>query len=224
VIVYALVDPRDQRIRYVGKTHRTAQRRLRRHLAPCYLTGDTHKERWIRVLLAAGMEPTIVVLERCGSAEELVASERRHIARLRYEGAALTNGTDGGDGMGGWQHSDESKEKIRRALLGKPKSETHRRRSALSRRGLKASVETRTKLSEMRRGKAPAAAVLAAHPRKLSDEHVVEIRSLRGLVSQQSLADRYGVSKTAIRYVQQGRNLAHVGSDLQVRQFPEVRA
>lgn len=47
MIIYALTDPRTDEIRYVGKSHRTPHRRLRRHLAPCYLKGNTYKERWI---------------------------------------------------------------------------------------------------------------------------------------------------------------------------------
>lgn len=59
-------------------------------------------------------------------------------------------------------------------------------------------------------------AVLAGtlNPRaKLSEWQVSESRRLRGKVSQQTLADRFGVSKTAIRYAQIGRNW---------REFPEV--
>lgn len=46
-----------------------------------------------------------------------------------------------------------------------------------------------------------------ANPRaKLSEEDVAEIRRLRGQVSQAELGRRFGVSKTAIRYAQTGRN------------------
>lgn len=224
MIIYALIDPRNDKIRYIGKSQRSAHRRLRRHLAPCYLTGDTHKERWLRVLLALNLEPRIEVLQTCETAEQLAAAERQHIARLRADGADLTNATDGGDGVGGWSHSDESKERIRRALTGKPKSPQHRARTIAAIRGRRASLQTRMLLSAMRAGKRPSAAVVAAHPRKLTDEQVIEIRSLRGLVSQRLLGERFGVSKTAIRYVQTGRNLSQVGRDLRVRQFPEVRA
>lgn len=41
---------------------------------------------------------------------------------------------------------------------------------------------------------------------KLTEEQVLEIRRLRGIVSQQALAHRYGVTKTAVRYAQIGRN------------------
>lgn len=46
---------------------------------------------------------------------------------------------------------------------------------------------------------------------KLTEADVAEIRRLKGTVSQRLLAQRFGVSKTAIRYIHQGRNW---------RQFP----
>lgn len=50
----ALIDPRTDAVRYVGKTVRTARRRLRRHMAECYLAAGTHKDRWLRALRAKG--------------------------------------------------------------------------------------------------------------------------------------------------------------------------
>jgi len=41
---------------------------------------------------------------------------------------------------------------------------------------------------------------------KLTEEQVVEIRQLRGQVSQSQLASRFGVSKTAVRLIQLRRN------------------
>lgn len=40
---------------------------------------------------------------------------------------------------------------------------------------------------------------------KLTADDVAEIRKLKGIVSQRALAERFGVSKTAIRFVQKGR-------------------
>lgn len=208
MIIYALIDPRDGAIRYVGKTHRSARRRLQRHLAPSYLRGETHKERWIRVLLAIGLEPRIETMEACCSAGELAIAERRHIGRLRAAGANLTNATDGGDGGSG-PHTAASKDRIRRALTGKAKSALHCARVALAARGRKATVETRAKLSADRKARGwypPPRYGADNNKTKLTSEAVAEIRALRGLVSQRALAQRFGVSKTAVRYVQQGRN------------------
>jgi hypothetical protein len=43
MIIYALIDPRNGDVRYVGKSHRAAHhRRLRRHLAPTGLINPVH--------------------------------------------------------------------------------------------------------------------------------------------------------------------------------------
>jgi hypothetical protein len=146
MIVYGLLDPRTGSLRYVGKTHRTAHRRLRRHLAECYLRGDSHKERWLRALLRLGLEPSIIEIERCETADDLVEAERFHIAYARSSGCDLVNATDGGDGTAGMKHTPEAIAKIRCALTGKPKSRQHRERSASAQRGRAITEETRARL------------------------------------------------------------------------------
>ena len=215
MIVYALIDPRTDEVRYVGKTVRTAHRRLRRHLAESYLAADTHKDRWLRVLTRAGLQPGIVVLQRCSSLTELADSERAHISRLKAAGVSLTNGTDGGDGIGGWKHTPESREKIRRALSGKPKSPQHRRNSGLAHRGRKASPEARARMSAERRLRGyypPPRYGPDNNKTKLTQNAREAIVSLRGIRSQRQLARIYGVSHTAIGKVQRAA--------LRVREFP----
>lgn len=45
---------------------------------------------------------------------------------------------------------------------------------------------------------------------KLTEAKVLEIRSMRGVVTQKELARRFGVSKTSICFIQSGRNWPHV--------------
>jgi group I intron endonuclease len=52
----------------------------------------------------------------------------------------------------GRQHSEETKEKMRKAHLGKVFSEEHRKNISLSREGMKMSDEARIKMSESRKG------------------------------------------------------------------------
>jgi len=167
MLIYALIDPRNGELRYIGKTVRTAHRRLRRHLARCYLDeAHTHKNRWLRKLLSLGLEPSIEVLERCRSEVELSAAEIRHIAEHQAHGARLTNSTSGGDGTSGWKHTASSIEKLRRALTGKPKSAIHKLRAGLASRGRRASEETRAKLSAIRAGKPWSKSRRAAYERQ----------------------------------------------------------
>jgi hypothetical protein len=220
LIIYALTEPDTGEIRYVGKTFRPAKRRLRRHVCLSNLKGNSHKERWIRKLVAAGKEPKIIVLQTCLSADELANAERFHIAKLRTEGARLTNTADGGDGGSG-PHTNESKEKIRQALTGKGRSESHRINCGLASLGRKASPATRLKLSIMRRGKRlpPTHGELNARA-KLTESQVEEIRSLAGAFSLRVLGRRFGVSKTVVERIQKGRLWKH----LRVREMPAVLA
>lgn len=54
-----------------------------------------------------------------------------------------------------------------------------------------------------------------AHPKaKLTAADVAELRRLRGVVGQRTLAKRFGVSKTAVRYAQRGRNWKHLPTEV----------
>ena len=53
-LVYSLCDPRDGRIRYVGRTTGSLHRRRSRHCSASYLRDATHKNNWLRGVLAAG--------------------------------------------------------------------------------------------------------------------------------------------------------------------------
>lgn len=165
-VIYGLVDPRNDRLRYIGKSTTGAEQRLASHLCPSSLKGRTHKERWVASVLASGHRPEVFVIEAAASKTELSEMERHHIAAFRALGCDLTNGTPGGDGEG---HviSDTTKEKIAAAQRGVPKppwSEARRtapnrnkgkKRSpeaieatARARRGMRHSPEARKKISD----------------------------------------------------------------------------
>lgn len=152
MIIYVLKDPRNDEIRYVGKSIHSSDERLARHLWPSSLTGNNHRERWIYSLVKQNLKPKIEVLEICQTPDELSKAEIFHIDRLIRMGVSLTNETPGGDG-GGWKHTEESKEKIRKALTGKKKSEEHRRNIVLANTGRKATEETREKLRKIHSAK-----------------------------------------------------------------------
>jgi hypothetical protein len=125
--VYVLFDPRSLAPRYVGKCTGYPNSRLRGHLREAASGARvTHKLSWLRSLRVAGREPILLVVER-PPADELASAERRWIADLRRRGAALTNGTDGGEGM------------------PNPSEETRRRLRARPRRA--ATAETRARIS-----------------------------------------------------------------------------
>jgi hypothetical protein len=79
--IYALVDPRDHAVRYVGQTNDVAER-MRCHTqywSAINRKGHKAKGRWTQGLLAEGLRPQIVILETVPFAAADTA-ERRWIA------------------------------------------------------------------------------------------------------------------------------------------------
>ncbi len=107
VTIYALVDPRDNAIRYVGKTRQKLSSRLSGHLA-CAKYRRNHRERWIFSLLDNGLKPCIVALDSVEDSEA-DQSEIWWIAKMRDAGCDLTNATAGGDGGRLSQESEDKR-------------------------------------------------------------------------------------------------------------------
>lgn len=99
ICIYALVDPRNRRIRYIGKTGDPVIR-LRDHIRSVrdnWPSKNPHKERWIRQLLCAKMIPTLVVLAEVDETDA-DAAEREFITFGYDVGWPLTNISAGGGG------------------------------------------------------------------------------------------------------------------------------
>lgn len=156
--IYALVDPRDGRVRYVGKANDPA-RRMSLHVTELrrpYVATNKAKLDWLSEVISAGLRPEVLILEEVIS-EAWQESERRWIAKMREQYHDLTNVHAGGDG----------------SLL---RTEETRRKIGESRRGRTNSIECRARLSAALKGRHVRPEVLAARiGRKLSPEHVAKI-------------------------------------------------
>jgi group I intron endonuclease len=133
--IYALCDPRDGQVRYIGKAD-DIDRRYKAHL---HEQNGTHKRRWIRLLLDVGLAPEIVIIEEVADGVSWKERERYWIAKYRADGARLVNMTDGGDDppdITGIKRSAETLERMRACNIGR-----------------KHTPETRQKLSDLKRGK-----------------------------------------------------------------------
>lgn len=82
-LIYGLIDPRNQCLRYIGKTHKRREIRLAEHISEAEEGGKGYVYNWIRSLLAQGMEPEIFVLERVPPEEDWQAAEKANIAFWR---------------------------------------------------------------------------------------------------------------------------------------------
>jgi hypothetical protein len=89
-IIYALVDPRNDAVRYVGRAYEP-QIRLREHINSEYAANPA-KYRWIRELKKSGLLPRLEVLEGVyGSLQDADLRERYWIQYFVSTGAELTN-------------------------------------------------------------------------------------------------------------------------------------
>lgn len=133
--VYALVDPRDLRVRYIGVTVKSLNTRLCGHLAdgrkikngkPYY---NYPRATWIRELTELGQKPIIVLIETT----EYRNRELFWIVEYRMNGAMLTNSNDGGSGV--VMHTEETKRKIGIASTGRRHTTESKLKVSLANKG-----------------------------------------------------------------------------------------
>jgi hypothetical protein len=60
--IYALIDPRNGMLRYVGKAN-DPKKRLRKHLREAAIFPRCHRNCWLKGLLDAGQKPDLFLVE-----------------------------------------------------------------------------------------------------------------------------------------------------------------
>lgn len=126
-IIYGLLDPVTEQVRYVGKS-KMGIKRAKHHAQPSALNVDrTHKGNWIRKLQKDGLLYEIKILE--GGVEDLTWREQVWIAYGRGLGWPLTNITCGGEpGPDGYKWTPEHRAKISAANRGRQLTKDQRHR------------------------------------------------------------------------------------------------
>lgn len=115
--LYALIDPKDSKIRYIGYTS-NSKNRLREHINTSIKTRNkiSHKSNWIRSLKDNNLEPIYKTLIKTTSLESIKQLEIDYIFYYKDK-YNLVNGTKGGDGVNGLKWSDESRAKIKGRII-----------------------------------------------------------------------------------------------------------
>lgn len=124
MVIYVLRDQKDGSVRYVGVTKRTLEARLIAHMYEAKRS-QSHRGNWLRSLARPPLiESFASVLPGASWAEV----EKQCIKQFREEGARLTNGTDGGEGVWGrvWSPNAEQRKRMREAQIGKRASDQTR--------------------------------------------------------------------------------------------------
>lgn len=145
VQIYALVDPRTLKIRYVGKAI-DPQQRCRDHMKESELKGSCRRVTWLRKLKKMGLAPTVSILETVENSK-WQEPERKWIAHFRKNGADLVNTLDGGEGIHrGFKPSPEAGKKIGDKLRGRKRSPEFIAKMSASKRGRPMHPQTRIKV------------------------------------------------------------------------------
>lgn len=211
----------DRKIRYVGKTIQTLNRRFRAHRHNAKTGVDLPVYRWMR---KHGIENIIAtVLERCDDYDLLGLAE---IAAIKAHGTHVScgglNSTLGGDGSRGHSPSAETVAKIRAANFGRKHSPETRARISEANRGRTFSAETRAKMSATRSGRhhskewclrlVPSRARGSENGMSKLDE--VRVQQIKEEIwdggNQYTIALEFGISQTIISAIALGKIWTHV--------------
>lgn len=135
-LIYGLIDPRTNELKYIGKSTSGLERPKAHNKANLLRKYKSKKNSWILSLKSTGLKPIIEVIEEFDSESPLNDAERFWIASIKATGADLLNMTDGGDGLShGFVMSAETKQKMSIAqkkrgtngLIGYKQTESHKR-------------------------------------------------------------------------------------------------
>lgn len=82
-LIYGLLDPRDNCLRYVEKTHKRREWRLAEHIESALGGSATPVHVWIQELLENGLEPLVFVIRKVPADASWQDAERQEIKRWR---------------------------------------------------------------------------------------------------------------------------------------------
>lgn len=139
--IYVLIDPENGVIRYVGKSD-NVNNRLKEHIRKSNIS-KTHKNNWINSLKRKGLIPIVEVIDVV-PISEWGFWEQYWIDLLKSWNIKLTNIALGGQGG---NLGFEVNQKIAKLKLGVPRNETTKIKLAEHHTGLKATQETKNKMS-----------------------------------------------------------------------------
>lgn len=205
IYIYALVDPFNRKIRYIGRTN-DPERRLKEHLGN-YHRKDSYCQRWIQSVLRQGKQPRLKVIEECNE-DTWKVRECHWIAFYRAKGYQLTNITDGGDGV---YPIPFEKEAVRREAI------------SLSRKGMKFSDSHRKNLSlsaNLKYKKNPELKKnLSKKWGKLTDDQVLEVHELAnsGEMPLSKIAAQYKIPQSSVSEIKNGKRYAHAFENVRVK-------
>ena len=164
--IYGLCDPRNLKLRYIGRS-KDPQQRLKGHLKEARNTRHTsHKINWIRSLLSQRISPDIFVIDKVPDSEWRFW-EPWYVSYFKSIGCDLTNMLLGGEegemtdeirkkisvANTGKILKESTKQKLRELRVGTILTQEHKDKIGLSGLGHMVKEETKLKISKARKEK-----------------------------------------------------------------------
>src|SRR3989442_1237275 len=147
MLIYAIRNAVNNKC-YIGQAQHSLEQRWKKHVNDAKRGSNFPIHRAIRKHGPDKFQRMVIFYAK--DIPEMNAAETTYILAFRTnEPERGYNCTLGGDGMVSWKPTEETRRKLRKALLGKPESEERRRKKI----GRKHSGETRQKMSEAHRGR-----------------------------------------------------------------------
>jgi group I intron endonuclease len=116
-VIYGIIDPITNQIRYVGQTINFNKRKSSHYKTAISNKNNTHVYNWLRSLYDNFIIPEFIILEEC-NIELLDETEIFFINYFRMLGFDLTNSSIGGKSRRGFKQSEEMKKKISIIMRG----------------------------------------------------------------------------------------------------------
>lgn len=209
---------------YVGKAA-NIEVRWQKHLSDTRTDRGYVLHRAIKKYGESNFEASII--EECDSEEKALEREIYWIKEYKTNICKFGdqfgyNLTDGGEGASGHLHSEESKQKMSEASIGKPKSDFHKDQLSIAKIGTKLSDEHKKNIGIGGLGKkrtSESIAKLSAskagnkNPQSvLCDQKVKEIKILfiENNLSNKQISNKYGVSSRTIRDIKNNITWKHI--------------
>ena len=180
--IYILIDPRDNCVRYVGKT-KSINRRFSQHMSEASKI-RSHKNNWLLQLKLNKLVPEMVVIDECED-DSWVLLEQWYIELFKSWGFNLTNLTKGGEGVYGYIATEEVRQKISHGNKGKVISEETRQKISKALKGKKYSDERKMKYAQAakKRGISPETKAKMIESRKRNGNYS-KSEETKALISQ----------------------------------------
>jgi group I intron endonuclease len=209
--VYILIDPIANQVRYVGIS-KDPSKRFKGHLFTSNLIKNTHKNNWIKKLKSCGMKPTLSVIEQV-SFDEWPAKERYWIKYYKDIGCDLTNATIGGEGV--LEPSEETRQKIRNAFLGRKLTQEQKDKISKAHKGKKLTEEHKAAIGLSGIGRVQSLDSIAKRNGTREKLFNVKVKSIYdemielyiGGASQLELVRKFHVSKDTVRQILLNANI-----------------